>query len=133
MGLVSTLGAFAADLRFERVPEAVRAKLRHHLLDSLGVICAGINAPESKAVREFVRARPGRGEAVIIGCAARALASDAAFANTFHGRIHTFDDTFEAGPIHPGTCVVSAALAGRVHDAKTAVALLLAGARRSAG
>ncbi len=111
MGLVSRLGAFAADLRFELVPEAVRAKLRHHLLDSLGVICAGINAPESSAMRKFVQARPGRGEAVIIGCAARALASDAAFANTFHGRIHTFDDTFEAGPIHPGTCVVSAALA----------------------
>lgn len=111
MGLVSRLGAFAADLRFELVPEAVRAKLRHHLLDSLGVICAGINAPESSAVRKFVQARPGRGEAAIVGCGARALASDAAFVNTFYGRIHTFDDTFEAGPIHPGTCVVSAALA----------------------
>lgn len=111
MTLVSQLAAFAADLRFERVPEAVRAKLRHHLLDSLGVICAGLSARESRAVRKFVQARPGRGEAAIIGCAARALASDAAFVNTFHGRIHTFDDTFEAGPIHPGTCVVSAALA----------------------
>src|SRR5688500_10240390 len=62
-------------------------------------------------MRTFLRARPGPSEATVIGCAARALASDAAFANAFHGRIHTFDDTFEAGPIHPGTCVLSAALA----------------------
>src|SRR5688500_19000051 len=111
MSLASQLGAFAADLRFELVPAAVRTQLRHHLLDSLGVICAGLSASESRSVRRFLEARPGRGEAAVIGCATRALASDAAFVNTFHGRIHTFDDTFEAGPIHPGTCVVSAALA----------------------
>jgi 2-methylcitrate dehydratase PrpD len=111
MSLVSRLAVFVAELRFEQVPQAVRAKLRHHVLDSLGVICAGLNAPESRAVRDFAAARPGRGEAALIGCGARALAADAAFVNTFHGRIHTFDDTFEAGPVHPGTCVVSAALA----------------------
>jgi 2-methylcitrate dehydratase PrpD len=90
MSLASQLAAFVAELSFERVPQAVRAKLRHHVLDSLGVICAGRSAPESRAVR--------------------ALAAAAAFINTFHGRIHTFDDIFEAGPIHPGTCVLSAAL-----------------------
>src|SRR5688572_17948370 len=63
MSLASRLGTFAADLRFERVPEAIRAKLRHHLLDSLGVICAGIGTPESAAIRTFLRARAGRGEA----------------------------------------------------------------------
>ena len=91
MSLVSQLAVFVAELRFEHVPQAVRAKLRHHVLDSLGVICAGRSAPESRAVH--------------------AVAADAAFVNTFHGRIHTFDDTFEAGPVHPGTCVLSAALA----------------------
>ncbi len=87
----SRLGEFAAHLRLDQVPPAVRAKLRHHVLDSIGVILAGRSAPESRAVR--------------------ALAATPAFFNTFCGRIHTFDDTFEAGPIHPGTCVLSAALA----------------------
>lgn len=91
MSLVSQLGVFVAGLHFEDIPQAVRAKLRHHVLDSVGVILAGRSAPESRAVR--------------------ALAANPAFFNTFCGRIHTFDDTFEAGPIHPGTCVLSAALA----------------------
>lgn len=87
MGLVSLLGAFAAGLRFERVPEAVRAKLRHHLLDSLGFICAELSAPESGAMRRFEEARPGFAEAVVIGGGARVPAADAAFVNAFHGRI----------------------------------------------
>ncbi|MBM3357620.1 MAG: MmgE/PrpD family protein [Betaproteobacteria bacterium] len=91
MSLASQLGAFVAELDLERVPQRVRTKLRHHALDSLGVIHAGQSAPESRALR--------------------AVGPHPAFFNTFCGRIHTFDDTYEAGPIHPGTCVLSAALA----------------------
>ena len=91
MSLASRLGELVAGLRFDEVPQAVRAKLRHHVLDSLGVIYAGQSTAEARAVR--------------------ATAPHPAFFNAFCGRIHTFDDTYEAGPIHPGTCVLSAALA----------------------
>lgn len=104
MTLASRLAGFVAELRLERVPQAVRAKLRHHVLDSLGVILAGQRAPESRAVR--------------------ALGTDPAFFNAFCGRIHTFDDTFEAAPIHPGTCVLSAALAGSEESGATGKRLL---------
>ena len=93
-----------AALRFDDLPQAVRTKLRHHVLDSLGVILAGQSAPESRALR--------------------AVALHPAFFNTFCGRIHTFDDTYEAGPIHPGTCVLSAALAAAEESGATGKRLL---------
>lgn len=95
---------FVAELRFENVPQAVRVKLRHHVLDSLGVILAGRSAPESRALR--------------------AVVPHPAFFNTFCGRIHTFDDTYEAGPIHPGTCVLSAAFAAAEESGATGKRLL---------
>src|SRR5437762_3507854 len=111
MSLIAKLGAFAASLELDRVPQAVRAKLDQHVLDTIGVILAGTASSESGAMRDFVDARPGRGEAAVFGTRLRTLAGDAAFANTFHGRINTYDDTYEAGPVHPGTCMVSVALA----------------------
>ena len=104
MTLVSRLAAFVAELDLGRVPQPVRTKLRHHVLDSLGVIYAGQSAPESRALRS--------------------VAVHPAFFNTFCGRIHTFDDTYEAGPIHPGTCVLSAALAAAEESGATGKRLL---------
>ena len=57
-------------------------------------------------------------------------APKAAFLNALHARIHTFDDTHEAGPSHPGSAVVAAALAAAETaqaSGRTLLAALLAG------
>jgi 2-methylcitrate dehydratase PrpD len=106
-----TLAAFAADLRWTDVPLQVRAQLKLHVLDTLGVICAGVPAPEAGRVRGLFERWGGCEEATVIGANRRLPAPSAAFLNTFAGRLHTFDDTYEDGPVHPGSTAVSAALA----------------------
>ena len=66
----------------------------------------------------------------MIGLPTRLPAPKAAFLNALHARIHTFDDTHEAGPSHPGSAVVAAALAAAETaqaSGRTFLAALLAG------
>jgi 2-methylcitrate dehydratase PrpD len=105
------LGAFIARLRWENVPARVQAQVKLHVLDTLGVICAGVHAPETIAARTPFERWGGAEDAVVIGCNRRLPAPHAAFLNTFAGRVHTFDDTYEDGPVHPGSCAVGTALA----------------------
>lgn len=105
------LAAFVADLQWRDVPPALVHKVHDHVLDTFGVMCAGLSAPAAAAVRSMAMDAGGVREASVIGVAATLPAANAAFVNAFHGRIHTFDDTYEAGPIHAGSVILAAALA----------------------
>lgn len=111
MTIVSQLAEFAATLGWEDVPKAIGDKLEDHVLDTLGVMCAGKAAPASAAAARTLARWQGTPECAVVGTNLRLPAPHAAFLNAFHGRIHTFDDTIEAGPVHPGSVVVAAALA----------------------
>ncbi len=125
-----TLGAFVAALDIDAVPPALVDKARDHLLDTLGVACAGVMDSDARAVAGVVQRWGGQPEATVIGSRARLPAPKAAFVNALHARIHTFDDTHEAGLAHPGSAVVAAGLAAaesaRV-SGRTLLASLLAG------
>ena len=108
----AVLGDFIAALDVDAVEQALIAKVKDHLLDTIGVICAGLADPQAREVSGVVQRWGGHPEAAVIGLATRLPAPKAAFLNTLHGRINTFDDTHEAGPSHPGSAVVSAG-AGR--------------------
>ena len=105
------LAAFVADLQWRDVPVDVAQKVVRHVLDALGVMCAGLSDPSSAAVRSVASEAGSSLEASIVGSAMGGSAPLAAFVNAFHGRIHTFDDTYEAGPVHAGVVVLSSALA----------------------
>jgi len=105
------LAAFVADLQWRDVPVDVAQKVVRHVLDALGVMCAGLSDPSSAAVRSVASEAGSSLEASIVGSAMGGPAPLAAFVNAFHGRIHTFDDTYEAGPVHAGAVVLSSALA----------------------
>lgn len=111
MTAVETLATFSAGLRWDAVDAAVRAQVKEHLLDTLGVICAGVESPEGRAAQRVVERWGGTEQATVVGRTRRVPAPHAAFLNALHGRIHTFDDTYESGPVHPGSIAVSAALA----------------------
>ena len=68
----------------------------------------------------------GAPEASVVGGATALPAPAAAFVNAFHGRVHTFDDTFDAGPIHPGSVVLAAALAAAERSRASGADLLAA-------
>jgi 2-methylcitrate dehydratase PrpD len=124
------LGAFVATLDIDAVPPALVDKAKSHLLDTLGVACAGLSDPDARAVARVVQRWGGEPEATVIGSSAKLPAPKAAFVNALHARIHTFDDTHEAGLAHPGNAVVTAALAAAesAHaSGRTLLAALLAG------
>ncbi|MDA1090667.1 MAG: MmgE/PrpD family protein [Proteobacteria bacterium] len=105
------LATFVAGLAWRDVPPDLASNVREHVLDALGVMCAGLSAEDSPNIRAVAEAGGGAAEASLVGCGKALPAAAAAFVNGFHGRIHTFDDTYEAGPVHPGTVVLAAALA----------------------
>ena len=105
------LARWAAELRWEDVDPALQAKVKAHVLDTLGVMCAGVDTPFGESVQRTVRAWGGVPESTVVGRGWRAAAAGAAMVNAFHARTHTYDDTFEEGPTHPGSAIVSAALA----------------------
>lgn len=111
MTVSTALAAFVADLEWAAVPERVRTKVGEHILDTVGVMCAGTLAPQSGIVARSLTGAPAARNCSVVGTARRLDPRDAAFANAFNGRIHTFDDTLEAGPVHPGSSVIAAALA----------------------
>ncbi len=111
MSAGDVLGDFVAGLRWSDVDPPLQRKVKAHVLDTLGVMCAGIGTAEAGAAETVVRHWGGVEEATVVARNWRAPAPHAAFLNTFHARLHTYDDTYEAGPLHPGSAVVSAALA----------------------
>jgi 2-methylcitrate dehydratase PrpD len=105
------LATFTAGLRWQDVPAVLRAKVLDHVVDTVGVMYCGIDMPSCQAARRAAH-RWGAGDAAtVIGTGERAAAPSAAFINALHGRIHTYDDTYEPGTVHPGSPVIAAALA----------------------
>ncbi|MBC5810696.1 MAG: MmgE/PrpD family protein [Candidatus Eremiobacteraeota bacterium] len=111
MTAAETLGEFVAGLRWDALEPKLQEKVRAHVLDTLGVMCAGVGTAEAASAQAAVRRWGGAEEATVVGRDWRVPAPQAAFLNAFHARLHTFDDTYEAGPLHPGSAIVSAALA----------------------
>lgn len=100
-----------ASLSWNDVPLPTREKVQDHLIDTIGVMCAGLDEPASRSADETVRRWQGTRECTVVGRPWRLPAPSAAFLNAFHGRIHSFDDTYDIGVVHPGSVIVSAALA----------------------
>jgi 2-methylcitrate dehydratase PrpD len=121
-----TLGRFAAGLDAATVEPAIAAKLKLHLLDALGVACAGLSDTQGQAVARAVERWGGTPEAHVVGYPFRLPAPKAAFLNTLHARILTFDDTFERGPAHLGSCIAFSALAAAERAGASGAALLAA-------
>lgn len=105
------LARFAAELTWDRVPVSIQSKIVEHTIDIIGVICAGVETPEGLSCQGTAREWGSSGPCTIVARGWRLPAPAAAFVNAFHGRINTFDDTYEVGPIHPGSSAFSAAFA----------------------
>ena len=124
------LGRFVAGLQCHEVPPFLVVKAKDHLLDTIGVACAGLTDPQARTVTSVVQHWAGVAEASVIGLPRLYPAPKAAFLNALHARVHTFDDTHESGPAHPGCAVVAAGLAAAETaraSGPTLLAALLAG------
>ncbi len=124
MSAAAEFARFGAEVIWSDVPADIRHKLVAHLIDTIAVMCAGAATAEAAALLSCHAPRPGGCRVVAHNI--RLAPMDAAVLNAFAGRRHTFDDTLEAGPIHPGSAVWAAALAAGEHARAPLVRVLAA-------
>jgi 2-methylcitrate dehydratase PrpD len=111
-GADECLAAFSADLRFDRLPEAVIAHTKLSILDTIGVALAGSGTKEGcDEVLAYTASEKGSGDASVWPSGLRLGPAQAALANAVLARALDYDDIIEFPQIHVSVCVVPAALA----------------------
>lgn len=108
---VDALIRFSANLRLPDLPASVIRQAKNRLLDTLGCMLAGVGHASSQMVRATVAGWGGRTDAVVAGTSQRLPAALAAFCNGAAGHAVELDDDHKQAILHPGVCVVPAALA----------------------
>lgn len=125
------LGRFAAELRFESLPQEVVAHARLCVLDALGCCLHGNTLSWTRTLAEMAEAEGARPEASVWGTGLRTSAALAGLVNGTGGHGFELDDLHTAGLLHVGTLAVPAALAlaearGGV-DGRTLISAVVAG------
>lgn len=93
------------------LPEAVIAKTRLHVLDTIAAILSGSTMPAGDAGRAYVQRYAGAGSSAVFGSGVRTAAVDAALANGMSAHADETDDSHAPSLSHPGCAVVPAVLA----------------------
>ena len=110
------LARFAADLRFEHIPDAVLRRAEDLFLDWVGSTLAGRNARAVESIARFaavmgpVREAGERGSEVLIS-RARTTPLFAAMVNAAASHVAEQDDVHNGAVFHPGAVVIPPALA----------------------
>jgi 2-methylcitrate dehydratase PrpD len=110
------------------LPEGVLERVRHVVLDWLGVSIAGAQQESARSMRQVLRTEGGRPVACVVGTAERFTARQAALATGVAGHSMDYDDMVIDG--HPSVAVLPAvfAVAEEVGaDGRTTVEALLWG------
>jgi len=105
------LGAFAAPLRYDDLPDAVIAKAKTHLVDVLGVALASASMPFARITLEAIRGEGDRGPCSVIGFGDQLPATSAALVNGALAHGIDYDDTHFAAVVHVSASVAPAAVA----------------------
>ncbi len=115
MSVLDQLSSFICELEFDRVPEEVVNEAKRCILDTVGVIVAGMKARPCSAVTEHSKQTYRVGHSQILGTGVRLQPMGAAFANAVAGHAYDFDDTSYTGIMHGSVVVLPAALAMAEH------------------
>ena len=118
-GVTRDISEFISRVAIADVPIKVRETAKLHLIDGLATMIAGSDDGASRAIRNYILALDGKGEATVIGTATKFAAQQAALANGVQGHVLDYDDTqlatLSSRPFgqqtHPTTPVLASALA----------------------
>jgi 2-methylcitrate dehydratase PrpD len=104
------LAAFAADLRYEALDEALVLHFKKYLLDAIGCALHGASQPCARIVNDYIREQGGKEEATLWRQRFRGPSANVALG--LGVMIHSFDfDDYHNAKIHPGAPVIPAAIA----------------------
>jgi len=105
------LARFVGTTRSEDIPARVLERARLILIDTLGVIAAGMRTPELLALSDAQLETGSPGRAWVIGRGRRSNPQDAALLNGIAGAWHDFDEGNTLANGHPGIQVLPTGLA----------------------
>lgn len=106
--------------------EAVVAKAKAHILDTVAAIVSGSQLKVGRLATAFAAAQGGPPLATVIGSPVRVAPIIAAFANGLSAHADETDDSHLAARFHPGCGIVPAALAVAEAEGATGVDLIRA-------
>jgi len=112
-GATQALATFASRLEYDAIPEPIRARMKRHLLDSIGCAIYSTGLPHCQAVVGMLEEMRGAAHASILGTTVRTSSAHAALAN---GTLISGFELDDVGVyVHPGACIVAAGLAAAEH------------------
>jgi 2-methylcitrate dehydratase PrpD len=104
-------------------PAEARRRAVTALVDTVGVILAGVPEPAAKIIRQTVVAE-SQGNCTVLGTSEHASAGDAALANGVAAHAHDYDDMCFVSLAHPSCALVPSILATGELTGATGAALL---------
>ena len=105
------LTRYMDEARTAEVPEEVREKAKHHVLDTIAAMVSGSELKPGLFAIRYAERQGGLAEAQVVASRLRVSAVNAAIANGMLAHADETDDSNAAGGIHPGCAVVATALA----------------------
>jgi 2-methylcitrate dehydratase PrpD len=109
--ITRTLVFFAHALNPKDLGKEVFEQAKHLLLDYVGVATAGSLTESAEAPQKMLAGSANFGPCTVIGTAAKTSPEFAALANGTAAHSLELDDTHQAGSLHPGVVMFSAAIA----------------------
>lgn len=110
-GMALALAEFAHDLHYSDLPEALKQKAAHHIVDTIGLGFAARQFDFSAPSLEGIERAGAAGTCTVIGSERQLSSRDAAMANglLMHGL--DFDDTHPSAIVHPSVACLPATMA----------------------
>ena len=93
------------------VPPPVLAKTKHHVLDTIAAMVSATQIKPGQFALRYIERQGGTPEAQVVGSRIVTSAINAALANGMLAHADETDDSNGSAGIHPGCCIISAALA----------------------
>ena len=127
--VLDSFSEWSRRMRWDNVPDAIRAMVTRELLDYLGGAIAGRSIVGMPAWLQVLIDLGGRPEAQVVG-GASVPPQVAALCNGYFGHVLEFDDTHDGATLHAGSAPIPAALAaagrrGRLAGSRFCEAVLL--------
>jgi aconitate decarboxylase len=127
-GPTGKLALWLQDLDLEAIPESVRTRAKHLILDGVACALVGAQLPWSRTAVEAVTSFEGTGAQTIIGWGRSASGPVACLLNGTFIQGFELDDFHPLGPLHSASVVVPALLACAEHVGNVGGKKLLLGA-----
>ena len=110
-GVTGQLAGWLAAITLADVPEKVRERAKHLLLDGIGCALIGVQLPWSRTAVRCVLALVGQGESVVIGWGRTTSAPAATVLNGTFVQGFELDDFHARAPLHTASLVLPSLLA----------------------